>query len=614
MSKKHTEIFGYSKWLMIGLVVGLIFPALVITSDIYELQLELTLDNIIWLIRGQNAILILLMASPLAFALLFIQTVVLMKRNKSIDAKEKEIALKEQEVSIMLNVEKELIAAKESAERANQAKSHFLANISHEIRTPLTAILGSTEILDSMLISEDAKKILKLQSNAGLILEHLVSDILEISRIEAGEITIGQMPFSLRQTIDNCIAILRKSADSKTLELLSNHDLLDEVIFIGDDNRIGQIIINLLSNAIKFTEQGRIMITTKISDQGSGLNQVKISVSDTGIGISQEAIDKIFERFTQENQFMSRKHGGAGLGLSISKKLAIAMGGDITVESAKGAGSTFTLTIPLSRKKVSANQAKYTNKQIVSIIASSENESKSLNKRFRCQDNTHETHLFYEIDEFLNFSQDTKSDLVILGDEFEQITENALNSLLQHCIYTQFCFTKAPILTRKKGNRTHTISDDSHFKSILKRAQKDKEKIFEYNIPLALPDLKILLVDDSEANGQIVLIFLSDTTFEVDYAMNGMEALSKIQENKYDLILMDMQMPIMDGIEATKKIIEYRKYHDHDHHPIIALTANTSQEDEEEYKEIGCNGVIAKPFKKYQLISEICKYAQATQN
>ena len=620
MATNYRRIVSYFRYLIAGALIGLVFPALIIISDIYELQMELSAKNIWWLITGQNAIFIILILSPIAFGLLFLQSVAIINKNKSIDSKEKEIALKNQEVDIMLNVEKELISAKESAERANQAKSHFLANISHEIRTPLNAILGSTEILEGHITSPEMTDILQLQSNAGAILEHLVSDILEISQIESGNIKIDNSSFSLKQILENSISILKKGAEQKNLQIISNHDLLGNQTFTGDPNRVGQILINIISNAIKFTEHGQIILETTIDENTDGMFRACVSVTDTGVGIAHESLEQIFERFSQENEIMSRKYGGAGLGLSISKRLAIAMGGDITVESSKGAGSTFCLYLPLQLKvkeTIKRDETGQAGQPIVAIITKDTLEIDRFKELFSCDDIS--ISLYESISDYVANSELVKTDLAMVGTGVEKMDVNIFTTLLDSCFFTQFLFTNLPTELPKKTARFQQLPKDNDegiklVKTVIEKTKKEKDSSYQFNIPATLPKLKILLVEDSLPNSEIVSLFLMETPYTIDFAVNGIEAVSKVHENNYDIILMDMQMPIMDGIEATTKIREHQRYNELYRQPILALTANTTVDDIEQYSKIGCNSTIAKPFKKFQLIAQINKHCKVAHN
>ncbi|MDZ4724987.1 MAG: ATP-binding protein [Leptospira sp.] len=387
---------------------------------------------------------------------------------------------------------------KEEAIRASNAKSVFLASMSHEIRTPLNAILGMTEILEETNLDVDQRKYLDVLRNSGKALFNLINDILDFSRIEAGKLEIDNHPYSLLSVIEETLSLFYLRAKNKGV-------VLESFIFpglstsvYGDPIRIQQILINLLGNSIKFTQKGKILLRiTHIFDEDTRREMMVIEVSDTGIGIPPDKIDKIFDSFTQGDSSTTRKYGGTGLGLAITKKLVNLLNGKINVKSEFGIGSTFTIQLP----------------------------------------------------------------------------------------YLPYLETELQLQTTFDG--------------------------IDVPEPSKFPKLKLLLAEDSPENIFLVQTILRKYPIEIDVAENGKIAVDKAMSNKYNVALMDMQMPIMDGNEAIKLIRDNEKKSKiptSKSLPIIALTANVSKEDIKKSFEAGCSSYLTKPVRKTDLVRLIYFY------
>jgi len=404
------------------------------------------------------------------------------------------------DITLVKAYEEKLEKAREYAENANRAKTDFLAHMSHEIRTPLTAISGIAEIFDNAQTNLDdkQKKLIKVLSSSTSSLKDLVSDILDFSKIESGEIELelDQKIFGLQDVFEQVISIVSLKVGEKNFKFNFDYSTVKKHKFLGDRGRFRQILLNLIGNAVKFTERGSVIVTaTKVMQRDEPF--LRFSVKDTGIGITPQNFDLIFERFKQADSSVSRKYGGSGLGLPISLRLARLMGGDITVESVLGEGSTFTLLVPMRTREV---------------------------------------------------QEDNESD--------------------------------------KKLDKTLTDK-------IRKQSLNHKN---------------ILLVEDYEGNIVILSYLLDSLECNYDVARTGLQALNMWKEKRYDLILMDVQMPEMDGFTATTQIRVMEKEKDRERTPIIGMTAHALVGDKEKCIEAGMDTYLPKPLVEIDLKTKIIEF------
>lgn len=391
-------------------------------------------------------------------------------------------------------IEDALKRAKIKAESASQSKSTFLATMSHEIRTPMNAILGMGELLKETKLTETQEWYVNTLNHSGEALLTLINDILDLSKIEAGQLTLEQIEFDLWQTVHNILEIFTFHALDKgiKLETTINADVPQWVR--GDQTRLRQVLLNLVGNAIKFTGEGKVMVNVTHNSK----DYISFEVSDTGLGIPEEKQKVIFQPFIQNDSSTTRKHGGTGLGLSICMHLVGLMGGSMNLKSKAGLGSTFICTIPLP--------------------------------------------------------------MIILSDD-------------------------------------HT----SHL-------EVEEPQAIECQPKRSRQDLTILLVDDAEENQMVVTAYLRNRTERIIWAVNGQEAVEKYKSERFDLILMDIQMPVMDGYEATQRIRTWEMANNIKPIPIIALTAHALTEDSEKIKAAGCNFHLTKPIRKKRLLDTINQF------
>ncbi len=518
--------------------------------------------------------------------------------------------------------EKELIEAKTKADEANIAKSQFLANMSHDIRTPMNGVLGYLELLARTNLSSEQKDFIHEARTASERLIYLINDILDLSKVEAGKLEIEKIPFNLIATVEDAISLLIPQASEKNLELHTMIKLNVPNQVEGDSGRLRQIIINLVGNAIKFTEGGEITVLVEMVAEKDEIATISFQIKDTGIGMSEEVINKLFKPFMQADASTTRKHGGTGLGLAISNQLVRMMGGDINVESNPGMGSIFNFSIKAkviqrsSVRKEDISKLKGTDILIVDYNESSKEIIRTYLEDAGCTvtdvDSSDKALSALILNE--SSSDQNKIKVAIVDYQMPGMDGYQLATALKASNYIKdvklVLITSAVLKgdtteaqTRgfegyisKPVRRNELINCISSVLGLVKEETIEKPLITRSIVQEPNNDLKpkILVVEDNEMNQKIVIKMLKHKNMTCDIAANGSEAVKAIAEKYYDIVFMDCQMPVMDGYESTAKIRELEG--DKKHTTIIAMTANAMEGDRIKCIEAGMDDYISKPI------------------
>jgi polar amino acid transport system substrate-binding protein len=527
----------------------------------------------------------------------------------------------------------ERMRAEKKAEEATKAKSEFLANMSHEIRTPMNAIIGMAHLaLKTDLTAKQYDYLKKVDSSAKSLLG-IINDILDFSKIEAGKLDMESVDFQLEDTLDNIATLVGIKTQDKGLELLFKTDPAVPRALVGDPLRLGQILVNLSNNAVKFTETGEIIVSTELVKKDEDQVTLKFSVQDTGIGMTAEQAAKLFQPFVQADSSTTRKYGGTGLGLTISKRLVEMMGGEIWVESEQGRGSTFIFTANFGLGKEMAKRRFKPSSDLRGI------------KVLVVDDNATSREIFQEMLESFSFevtlaasageglaelekaSEREPFELVIMDWKMPGMDGIEASKLIKRhqrlskipAIILVTAYSREEVMQQAgevglEGFLLKPVSPSMLFDATMQAfgealpgvSPGTPRKALEVEVLENIRGAHVLLVEDNEINRQVAKEILEGAGLKVDLANDGQEGVNAVKGKSYDVVLMDIQMPIMDGYTATREIRNLKS--EIRNVPIIAMTAHAMAGDEEKSLAAGMNDHVAKPIDPDKLFSTLQKW------